>query len=121
MANMKKKKAILLTIQNQPSGRPGMGDSQPPKNKSDISAHIRKLSVFTATAMYGSATRSSIPPSAGPTTMTTLSSDRNSELAAVRFRSSTTSTSSAAAAGRYGVTHSDAATVVTSKTVSDAS
>jgi hypothetical protein len=35
---MKKKNAILATIQNAPSGSPGMGDSQPPKNSS---AHQR--------------------------------------------------------------------------------
>ena len=47
MANMKKNSHILPTIHHQPSGRPGIGDSQPPKNNRLISAHIRKMAMYS--------------------------------------------------------------------------
>src|SRR5882757_8069405 len=47
MANMKKKNAILPTIHSTPSGSPGIGDSQPPKNSSEIRAHMRKTAIYS--------------------------------------------------------------------------
>ena len=47
MANRKKKNAILPTIHSAPSGSPGIGDSHPPKNRIDISAHIRKMAMYS--------------------------------------------------------------------------
>ena len=43
MAKMKKKNHILATIHHQPSAMKGTGDSQPPKNSSDISVYQQSL------------------------------------------------------------------------------
>ncbi len=44
---MKKNSHIFATIHHQPSGSPGMGDSQRPKNSRLISAHIRKIAMYS--------------------------------------------------------------------------
>ena len=47
MANMKKNMTTLSVNQNTPSGSPGMGDSQPPKNRVVISAHISVMAMYS--------------------------------------------------------------------------
>ena len=38
---MKNQKSILANSHSAPSGIPGIGDSQPPKNRIEISAHMK--------------------------------------------------------------------------------
>ena len=33
--------------QNTPSGRPGIGDSQPPKNRSEVRVHISTMARYS--------------------------------------------------------------------------
>ena len=42
MANMKNQASIFRNSHSAPSGIPGIGDSQPPKNRIEISAHMKK-------------------------------------------------------------------------------
>ena len=47
MANIQNQKTIFRNIQIAPSGMPGMGDSQPPKNSRLISAHISQMAMYS--------------------------------------------------------------------------
>jgi hypothetical protein len=47
MANRKKKNTTLVTNHSTPSGRPGIGLSQPPKNRIVVSAHISTMFMYS--------------------------------------------------------------------------